>query len=78
MTIHDPHCNAVWVEIKLDASGQRTVLMAETDLQLDQQEPDYEAEKVQRLIEDLQRHRVSLPYLDEIRIIRSWRNAPRP
>ena len=78
MTIRDPHVSSVWVEIEIDEAGQRTILMAETDLQLDQQEIDYDAAKVQNLLEDLRRHRIANPYLDAIRVMRSWRNTPRP
>jgi hypothetical protein len=38
MSIHDPHVSSVWVEIEIDAAGHKTILIAETGLQLDQQE----------------------------------------
>ena len=62
----------VWVEYTLDQSGKRTTLVVETDLQLDPAEIDFDPEQVERLCKDLEQHRRSIGYVDEVRLVRRW------
>ncbi|MEH2480167.1 hypothetical protein V1282_003524 [Nitrobacteraceae bacterium AZCC 2146] len=68
--ITDFNAKTVYVEYLLDATGQKTTLVVETRLQLDQAEPDYEPDKVQALCDNLNRHREQNSYIDLIRLIR--------
>jgi hypothetical protein len=60
----------VRVEYVLGHSGKRTVLVVETNLQLDQAEIDFEQEQVEALCKDLEQHRKAIGYVDEVRLVR--------
>jgi hypothetical protein len=66
----DPNARSVWVEYVFDKTGKTTVLVGETDLQLDPAEIDFEPERVEALCNDLEQHRQSAGYLDVIRLVR--------
>lgn len=70
--ISHPNAKAIWVEVEVDTSGPKNVLMVATDLELDQAEPDYDAAKIRALIVDLDHHRKANPYLGAVRIVRKW------
>ena len=74
--ISNPNAKAFWIEVDVDASGSKTILVVATDLELDQAEPGYDAAKVHALIDDVNRHRSANRYLDAVRLVRKWSNAP--
>ena len=68
--ITDRNALSVDVEYVIDANGTRTVLVVETDLQLDPPEVDFDRSAVDALCSDLERHRASNPYIDAVRLVR--------
>lgn len=68
--ITDRNARKVWVEYTLDQAGKRTILVVETNLQLDSAEIDFEPEQVDALCKDLEQHRQNTGYLDEVRLVR--------
>ena len=72
LMITDRNVITVWVEYVLDQAGKRTILVVETNLQLDQAEIDFEPEHVKALCEDLEQHRKAIGYVDEVRLVRKW------
>ena len=64
--------NALSVEVEyvIDANGTKTVLVVETDLQLDPPEVDFDKAAVETLCSDLERHRASNSYIDAVRLVR--------
>jgi hypothetical protein len=68
--ITDRHALTVEVEYVIDANGTKTILLVETDLQLDPAEVDFDKAAVDALCTDLERHRTSNPYIDAVRLIR--------
>ena len=70
--ITDRNAITVWVEYVLDQAGKRTILVVETNLQLDPAEVDFEPEQVEALCKDLEQHRKTIGYVDEVRLVRKW------
>ncbi|WFU36489.1 hypothetical protein QA635_19555 [Bradyrhizobium brasilense] len=68
--ITDRNALSVDVEYVIDANGAKTVLVVETNLQLDPPEIDFDKAAVDALCSDLERHRASNPYIDAIRLVR--------
>ncbi|MGY4173984.1 hypothetical protein ACVIM8_008057 [Bradyrhizobium sp. USDA 4529] len=68
--ITDRNALSVDVEYVIDANGTKTVLVVETDLQLDPPEIDFDKAAVDALCADLERHRTSNPYIDAVRLVR--------
>lgn len=68
--ITDKNARLVYIEYMLDESSKRVVLVVETDLQLDPAEPDFEANKVGALCNDLDKHRKETSHIDAIRLVR--------
>lgn len=68
--ITDRNVLSVNVEYVIDANGTKTVLVVETDLQLDPPEIDFDKAAVDALCSDLERHRASNPYIDAVRLVR--------
>jgi hypothetical protein len=65
------HLNAktVWVTIEGDDTGVlQTVMVVETDLQTDMRGPDYDAAKIQSLVEAAQDYMVENSYITRMRI----------
>jgi hypothetical protein len=68
--ITDRNALSVDVEYIVDANGRKTVLVVETDFQLDPREIDFDKTVVDALCFDLERHRASNPYIDAVRLVR--------
>ena len=51
MTIESPNVKGIWTTIEVDEKGTETVLIVETDLQLNAAHPAFDAAKVDALIE---------------------------
>jgi len=68
--ISDRNALSVAVEYVIDANGTKTVLVVETNLQLDPPEIDFDKAAVSALCFDLERHRTSNPYIGAIRLVR--------
>jgi hypothetical protein len=51
MTVESPNVKAIWTTIEIDEEGVETVLMVETDLELNAGRPGFDAAKVDALIE---------------------------
>jgi hypothetical protein len=68
--ITDRNARSVRVEYVFDRTSKKTVLVVETDLQLDPAEIDFEPEQVAALCTDLERHRQSIAYVDAVRLVR--------
>jgi hypothetical protein len=51
MTIESPNVKGIWTTIEVDEGGTETVLIVETDLQLNAAHPAFDAAKVDALIE---------------------------
>jgi len=51
MSVESPNVKAMWTTIEVDEEGVETVLMVETDLELNAGHPAFEAAKVDALIE---------------------------
>ena len=70
--IADRNARSVWVEYVFDGTCKKTVLVVETDLQLDPAEIDFEPEQVEALCKDLEQHRQNIAYLDAVRLVRRY------
>lgn len=51
MTIESPNVKGIWTSIEVDEEGTETVLIVETDLELNAAHPAFDAAKVDALIE---------------------------
>ena len=51
MTIENPHVKGIWTTLQVDEAGVETVLIVETDLELNAAHPAFDAAKVDALIE---------------------------
>ena len=51
MTVESPNVKAMWTTLEIDEEGVETVLMVETDLELNAGHPGFDAAKVDALIE---------------------------
>ena len=51
MTVESPNVKAMWTALEIDEEGVETVLMVETDLELNAGHPGFDAAKVDALIE---------------------------
>jgi hypothetical protein len=51
MTIDSPNVKGIWATIEVDEEGTETVLIVETDLELNAAHPAFDADKVDALIE---------------------------
>lgn len=51
MTVESPNVKGIWTTIEIDEEGAETVLMVETDLELNAAHPAFDAAKVDALIE---------------------------
>jgi hypothetical protein len=51
MAVESPNVKAIWTTIEIDEEGVETVLMVETDLELNAGHPAFDAAKVDALIE---------------------------
>ena len=51
MTIESPNVKGIWTTIEVDEQGTETVLIVETDLELNAAHPAFDAAKVDALIE---------------------------
>lgn len=51
MTIDSPNVKGIWTTIEVDEEGTETVLIVETDLELNAAHPAFDATKVDALIE---------------------------
>ena len=51
MTIDSPNVKGIWTTIEIDEEGTETVLIVETDLELNAAHPAFDAAKVDALIE---------------------------
>ena len=51
MTIESPNVKGIWTTIEVDEAGTETVLIVETDLELNAANPAFDAAKVDALIE---------------------------
>ena len=51
MTIESPNVKGIWTTIEVDEDGTETVLIVETDLELNAADPAFDAAKVDALIE---------------------------
>ncbi|MEH2513593.1 hypothetical protein V1291_004947 [Nitrobacteraceae bacterium AZCC 1564] len=78
LVITDRNARSVSVEYVIDATGRNTVLVVETDLQLDEIETDFDRAAVDALCRDLAQHRAENPYLDAIRLVRRTFSPPTP
>lgn len=74
--ITDRNALTVWVEYVLDQAGKRIILVVETSLQLDPAEIDFEPEHVEALCKDLEQHRKTIGYVDEVRKRLPQNNEP--
>lgn len=75
--ITNRNARAASVEYVIDAGGRKTVLVVETDLELDQSETEgFDQAAVDELFRDLEQHRAEKPYLDGVRIVQ--RKSPPP
>jgi hypothetical protein len=68
--ITDRNVRGIWVEHVFDGTGRKTVLVVETDLQLDPADMCYDADQVEALCKDLEQHRQDIAYLDAIQLVR--------
>jgi hypothetical protein len=68
--ITDRNARSVSIEYFFDETGKKTVLIVETDLQLDPLEIDFQPEQVEALCRDLEQHRQSTTYVDAVRLVR--------
>jgi hypothetical protein len=76
--IADRNALSVDVEYVIDVNGTKTVLVVETDLQLDLPEIDFDKAAVDALCSDLERHRASNPYIDAVRLVRRRHGPAEP
>ena len=51
MTIESPNVKGIWTTIEIDEEGTETILIVETDLELNAARPAFDAAKVDALIE---------------------------
>ena len=51
MTVESPNVKGIWTTIEIDEEGVETVLIVETDLELNAAHPAFDAAKVDALIE---------------------------
>ena len=51
MTVENPNVKGLWTTIEIDEDGVETVLIVETDLELNAANPAFDAAKVDALIE---------------------------
>lgn len=51
MTVENPNVKSFWTTIEIDEDGVETVLIVETDLQLNAADPAFDVAKVDALIE---------------------------
>ena len=51
MTVESPNVKGIWTTIEVDEEGTETVLIVETDLELNAADPAFDAAKVDALIE---------------------------
>lgn len=51
MTIENPNVKGIWTSLEIDEAGVETVLIVETDLELNAAHPAFDAAKVDALIE---------------------------
>jgi hypothetical protein len=51
MTVENPNVKNIWTTIEVDKEGVETVLVVETDLELNAADPAFDAGKVDALIE---------------------------
>ena len=51
MTVESPNVKGIWTTIEVDEEGTETVLIVETDLELNAAHPAFDAAKVDALIE---------------------------
>jgi hypothetical protein len=51
MTVENPNVKNIWTTIEVDNEGVETVLVVETDLELNAADPAFDAGKVDALIE---------------------------
>lgn len=51
MTINHPNAKSIWTTIEVDKDGVETVLVVETDLELNAAAPAFDVAKVDALIE---------------------------
>jgi hypothetical protein len=51
MTVENPHVKNIWTTIEVDQDGVETVLVVETDLELNAADPAFDVAKVDALIE---------------------------
>lgn len=51
MTVENPNVKSFWTTIEIDEDGAETVLIVETDLELNAADPAFDVAKVDALIE---------------------------
>ena len=51
MTVENPNAKNIWTTIEIDKDGVETVLVVETDLELNATDPAFDVAKVDALIE---------------------------
>jgi hypothetical protein len=51
MTVENPNAKGIWTTIEIDQHGVETVLVVETDLELNAADPAFDVAKVDALIE---------------------------
>jgi hypothetical protein len=51
MTVENPNVKSIWTTIEVDKDGVETVLVVETDLELNAADPAFDVAKVDALIE---------------------------
>jgi hypothetical protein len=51
MTVENPHVKNIWTTIEVDQDGVETVLVVETDLELNAADPAFDVAEVDALIE---------------------------
>jgi hypothetical protein len=76
--ITDRNALSVNIEYVIDGNGTKTVLVVETDLQLDPPEIDFDKAAVDALCSDLERHLASNSYIDAVRLVRRRLGSAEP
>jgi hypothetical protein len=51
MTVENPNAKSIWTTIEIDKDGVETVLVVETDLELNAADPAFDVAKVDALID---------------------------
>jgi hypothetical protein len=64
-----PNVESVWTTLEGDAERIYTVVVVETYLALDPQDPSYDEAQVTRLVDAIAAHLAANPHLDRMRVL---------